>query len=259
MKKKQIETLLYSVVGVGAMCLIVIVINFIAGAFKTRLDLTAERAYTLSAGTKAILKKLEGDVEIRFYFTQGDKEIDPGLKSYAQRVEDLLSEYKQAAGGKIKIKKFNPTPDSDAEDRANMDGIEPQMNPMSLAGEKFYIGLAVAQLDETVAIPALAPQRERMLEYDLSRAISRVGNPSKPVVGVMTGLPMFGAPMNPMMARMGQQGQEKWVFIQELEKDFTVRQVQMDSDKMANGQYCAWNIPGLRSIVKIICARDIWR
>lgn len=232
MKKKQLETLLYSVVGVGAMVLIVIVINFIAGAFKTRIDLTAERAYTLSAGTRAILKKLEGPVEIRFYFTQGDKEIDPGLKSYAQRVEDLLSEYKQVAGGKIVIKKFNPTPDSDAEDRANMDGIEPQMNPMSLAGEKFYIGLAVSQLDETVAIPALAPQRERMLEYDLSRAISRVGNPSKPVVGVMTGLPMFGSPMNPMMMRMGQQGQEKWVFIQELEKDFTVRQVQMDTDKI---------------------------
>jgi len=232
MKKKQIETILYSVVGVGAMALIVIVLNLMAGVFKTRIDLTADKAYTLSAGTRAILKKLEGPVEIRFYFTQGDKEIDPGLKSYAQRVEDLLSEYKQASGGKVTIKKLNPTPDSDAEDRANLDGIEPQMNPMSLSGEKFYFGLAISQLDETVAIPGLAPQRERMLEYDLSRAVSRVGNPTKPVVGVMTALPMFGAPMNPMMARMGQQGQEKWVVLQELEKDFTVRQIQMDTDKI---------------------------
>ena len=90
MKKKQLETLLYSVVGVIAMAVIVVMINFIAGAFKSRIDLTAQRAFTLSAGTKKILKKLDTPVEIRYYFTQGDKEIDPGLKSYAQRVEDLL-------------------------------------------------------------------------------------------------------------------------------------------------------------------------
>ena len=89
MKKKQIETLLYSVAGVGAMFLIVVALNFILGAFKTRLDLTQEKAYTLSAGTRAILKKLEGPVEIRYYCTQGEKEMPSQFKTYAQHVEDL--------------------------------------------------------------------------------------------------------------------------------------------------------------------------
>jgi ABC-type uncharacterized transport system involved in gliding motility auxiliary subunit len=230
MKKKQLETLLYSIIGVGAMFVIIVVINFIASGAKVRVDMTADKAFTLSPGTKAILKKIDGPVEVRFYFTQGDKDIDPSLKSYAQRVEDLLSEMRQVAGGKLRVKKFNPTPDSDAEDRANMDGIEGQMIPTT--GEKFYLGLAVARFDQTIPIPALLPQKERELEYEIDRALLRVGATNKPVVGVMTTLPMFGSPMNPMMMRMGQQGQEKWIVLQELEKDFTVRQVQMDVDKI---------------------------
>ena len=95
MKKKQIETFLYSIVGVGAMFLIIVALNFIFGAFKQRVDLTQEKLHTLSEGTKAILKKLDGQVEIRYYCTQGEKEMPAQFKTYAQRVEDLLAEYKQ--------------------------------------------------------------------------------------------------------------------------------------------------------------------
>ncbi len=229
MKKKQIETILYSVVGVGAMLLIVLVVNFIIGTFKQRIDLTHERLYTLSEGTKKILKNLDGKVEIRFYFSQGEKEMDSALKSYAQHVEDLLAEYKKAAGGKVQIKKLNPKPDSDAEDSAHLDGIEGQMLP---TGDNLYFGLAISYLEQKVALPALPPNRERLLEYDISRAISKVANPQKPIVGLMTPLPMFGMPNNPMMARMGQQPQEPWVLVTELQNDFTLRQVPMTSDKI---------------------------
>jgi ABC-type uncharacterized transport system involved in gliding motility auxiliary subunit len=229
MKKKQIETLLYSVAGVAAMLLIVLIVNFIFGAFKQRIDLTSERLYTLSDGTKRILNNLDKGVEIRFYCSQGEKEMDAGLKSYAQHVEDLLAEYKKAAGGKIKVKKLNPKPDTDAEDSAHLDGIEGQMLP---TGDSLYFGLAISYLEQKVALPALPPNRERLLEYDISRAISKVANPVKPVVGLMTPLPMFGMPNNPMMARMGQQPQDPWVIISELQNDFTLRQVPMTSDKI---------------------------
>ncbi len=229
MKKKQIETLLYSVAGVGAMFLIVVALNFILGAFKTRLDLTQEKAYTLSAGTRAILKKLEAPVEIRFYCTQGEKEMPPQFKTYAQHVEDLLAEYRQQGRGNIEIKKLNPAPDSDAEDSARLDGIEGQLLSN---GENLYLGLAISYLDEKMAIPFLSPEKEKLLEYDITRAISRVANPQKPVIGVMTPLPMFGQPMNPMMMRMGQQAQEAWVIISELQSEFTVKQVPLETDKI---------------------------
>lgn len=231
MNKRQLERWLYSAVGVAAMFLIVLVVNFIASAAKVRLDLTEDKAFTLSEGTRAIIKKLEGPpVEIRFYFTQGEREVDPALRSYALRVEDLLDEYRQAGGGKIRIRKFNPVPDSDAEDLANMDGIEPQVTPLS--GEKFYFGLAVSQLDRRIPIPALIPQKERELEYQISRALAQLSSTNRPVVGVMTSLPMFGSPLNPMMMRFGQQPQDKWIVLQELSKDFTVRQVNTDVEKI---------------------------
>src|SRR4051812_49227912 len=219
MKRKQIETLLFSVIGVVAMFLIVIALNLIFGVAKTRVDLTQEKLYTLSAGTKAILKKLDTPVEIRFYCTQGEKEIPAQFKVYSQHIDDLLSEYKQYGGNNVKIKRVNPKPDPDGGEFAKMDGGEGQMLSN---GESLYMGVAISALDEKVAIPFLSPERERLLEYDVTRAISRVAAPQKPVLGVMTPLPMFGQPMNPMMMRMGQQqGQEAWVVVGELQKDFT--------------------------------------
>jgi ABC-type uncharacterized transport system involved in gliding motility auxiliary subunit len=239
MKNKSFETILYSTVGVAAMALILVAFNFITGSVKTRVDLTKERAYTLSGGTRAILAKLDAPVKVRFYCTQGENST-PGalmLKNYAKEVEDLLGEYKQAAKGKIIIEKYNPEPDSDAEDSAHLDGVEGQMlgnNPFG-GGDRFYLGLAISSgMDQKVAIPFLSPERERLLEYDISRAISQVFTPEKPVVGIMSPLPIFGMPANPMMMRMGQQGggEQPWTIVNELKNDFKVKRVAMDVDKI---------------------------
>src|SRR2546425_6701679 len=231
MKKKSLETILYSAAGIAAMALIVIAFNVITSTVKKRVDLTKEKAYTLSAGTKAILAKLDTPVKVRFYCTQSESSTpDPVyLNGYAKRVEDLLTEYRQAAHGKLTIEKYDPQPDSDAEDSARLDGVEGET---LRNGDRFYMGLAISLLDEKQAIPFLDPNRERLLEYDLSRAISRVITPEKPVVGIMSPLPVFGMPSNPMMARMGQQGQQPWVIVNELKNDFAVKRVGMDVDKI---------------------------
>jgi ABC-type uncharacterized transport system involved in gliding motility auxiliary subunit len=231
MQKKSLQTVLYSTAGVLVMLFILIVFNFIAGTARTRLDLTQEKAYTLSAGTKAILKKLDTPVTIRFYCTQSESATPQTvyLKGYARKVEDLLAEYKQIAGSKLKIEKYDPQPDSDAEDSARMDGIEPKALPGT---EGFYLGLAVKCADEVQAIPFLDPERERLLEYDLSRAIVRAETPEKPVIGLMSPLPVFGMPSNPMMQQMGQQGSQPWTIVSELKNDFEVKRVGMDADKI---------------------------
>ncbi len=232
MKNKSFQTILYSAVGVLLVFIIVVAINVIVGVAKKRVDLTEERAYTLSPGTKAILGKLDSRVTIRFYCSQGD-EMPVFFKTYARRVEDLLGEYKQAGKGKIVIEKYNPTPDSDAEDSARLNGIEGQMIQ---SGERIYLGIVVSLLDEKAALPFITPDRERLLEYDISRAISRVITPEKPVVGVMSAFPVFGQPANPMAQRMGQPagGQEPWVFLSELKNDFDVQQVDLNTEKISD-------------------------
>ncbi|HSN40331.1 MAG TPA: GldG family protein [Burkholderiales bacterium] len=226
MQKKNLETLLYSAGGVIALAAILIAVNFLTGAFNARIDLTDGKVYTLSPGTKAILGKLEAPVKIRFYYTQGGNAVPVGLKTFATRVEDLLNEYKAAANGKVVIEKFNPEPDSDAEDSAALDGVEGQVTD---TGEKFYLGLAVSFLDQKAAIPVLAPDRERLLEYDITRAISQVTATKKPVVGVMSALPVMGRTLNPMIK---QQPSEPWVLINELKRIFDVRKVELDAKKI---------------------------
>jgi gliding motility-associatede transport system auxiliary component len=230
MKHKKFETIFYSTAGVAAMAVILIAINLLGSAFRERVDLTADKAFTLSPGTKAILAELDTPVTIRFYCT---RDVTPTaesiyLQEYAHRVEDLLDEYQDVGDGKIIIKKLDPEPDSDAEDSAKLDGIQ----PITLStGDKFYLGLAVSLLDAKQTVQ-LTPDRERLLEYDISRAISRVIKPQKPVVGVMSALPVFGEQENPMMQRMGRQGSPPWEIINELNGDYTVKKVPLDTDKI---------------------------
>lgn len=231
MKQKKTETLLYSAVGVAVMFAVVVAINLIGNAVKTRADLTEGKLYTLSPGTKAILKKVDSPVEVRFYFSQSETRLPSQIRTYAAEVEDLLEEFRDASGGKIRVRKIDPKPDSDAEEAAQADGIEGQ--PMGPLGENFYFGLVISLDPEKVPV-ALQLERERLLEYDIARALGQVIATNKPLVGVMTALPMFGQPANPMMMRMGQQGggQRPWVFIQELKRDYTVRQVPMEVEKI---------------------------
>jgi ABC-type uncharacterized transport system involved in gliding motility auxiliary subunit len=233
MKKKQVETLIYSTLGVGIMLAILVAVNVLVGAVPKRVDLTQEKAYTLSAGTKEILRKMDTPVKIRFYCTQPESSTPQSLylKNYAKKVEDLLGEYKQIAGKNLVIEKFDPQPDSDAEDSARLDGLEPQAIP---GAERYYLGLSVGLADQRVSLPFLAPDRERQLEYDITRAISQLLNPVKPIIGVMSALPVWGAPGNPMMMQMGQggQGTPPWSLLNELKADYDVKKVAMDVDKI---------------------------
>lgn len=228
LNKKQAETFLYSTIGIVAMVLLLIAINFIASRARTRIDLTSEKAYTLSPGTRAILAKLDTPVQIRFYCTKNANAMPVFLTTYAQRVEDLLGEYRQAAKGQIEIQRLNPEPDSDAEDSARLDGVEAQQ---LRTGERVYLGLSVGMLDQKQAIPFLTPDRERLLEYDISRAIARVATTEKPVIGVMSPLPVMGE-TNPMMIQRGQNGAPPWAFMAELKRDFNVKQVEVSADKI---------------------------
>src|SRR5262249_37357092 len=181
--------------------------------------------YTLSEGTRSVLGKLEGPVKIRLYFTQG-AEVPLPIKAYGRRIEDMLAEFRQAGRGKVLVEKLDPEPDSEAEDSATLEGVDPQT---SGGGEKFSLGASVSYAGQKVALPAFALDREPLLEYDLTRAIARAAATGKPVVGVMSALPVFGMPPSPMT---GGQPMEPQVFIGELRRDYTVKRVSLDTDRI---------------------------
>jgi hypothetical protein len=90
--------------GVVALALIAAVIgsaNLILSSLPLRIDMTAEKLYTLSDGSKAVLGKLEEDVTLKFYFSASSAEMPMAIKTYATQVKNLLKEYELAGGGHL--------------------------------------------------------------------------------------------------------------------------------------------------------------
>src|SRR5258708_6675487 len=205
---KKYDHILYSVVGLAALLLILVAVNFFIGKAPVRLDLTEGKLYTLSPGTKKILGNLSAPVKLKLYISQGESVPVP-LRGFAQRVEDTVREFKSAAGQNLIVERYNPRPDSEEEDAAQLDGIEPQQ---LVSGEQFYLGLAVSQLDRKQTLGAINPQRERLLEYDLVRAVARVGSTQRPKIGLIAALPVLGERFNPYT----RQSSEPWGLATEL-------------------------------------------
>jgi ABC-type uncharacterized transport system involved in gliding motility auxiliary subunit len=218
---------LYTSAGVIVVLVALVLVNYVLGLGKQRVDLTKDRLFSLSEGTKKTLANLKEPITIKFYYTQGDETIPIQVRTFAKRTEDLLAEYKQAGSGKVVIEKLNPQPDSDAEDAATVDGVDGQVGPN---GDRFYLGLVVVQGDQKSALPSLSADRERLMEYDLTRTITRITTKEKPVIGVMTPLPVTG---NPMAAMMGQGApQPPQIFYSEMEKDYKVERVSLDVEEI---------------------------
>lgn len=218
---KKYEHLIYSAIGLVALFLLLVALNFLLSRVPARLDLTQGNLYTLSEGTKKVLRGLGVPVKVKLYVSQGEA-VPVQLRGFAQRVEDLVREFKAVAGSNLIVERYNPKPDSDEEDAAQLEGIEPQQ---LFSGEQFYLGVAVSQLDRKQAIPAISPQRERLLEYDLVRAVARVGSTERPKVGLMAGLPVLGERFNPFT----RQSSDPWVLANELKREFEVKEVPLSA------------------------------
>ena len=221
---KKYEHLIYSAIGLIALFLLLVAVNFLVSRVPGRIDLTEGNLYTLSPGTKRILSNLRSPVKVKLYISQGES-VPVQLRGFAQRVEDLVREFKGVAGSNLVVERYNPKPDSEEEDAAQLDGIEPQQ---LFTGEQFYLGVAVQQLDRKQTIPAISPQRERLLEYDLVRAIARVGAVERPKIGLMSGLPVMGERFNPFT----RQSSDPWVLANELKREFEVKEVPLTAKEI---------------------------
>ena len=208
------------VAAVLAVALITINNNLFTGV---RLDLTENKLFTLSTGTINIISTLEEPISLDFYLSRKTLADFPQLMNYANRVRDLLEEYAAKSGGKIALSIIEPEPFSEEEDQAVASGL----NGISVnaAGDRAYFGLVgVNSTDDEANIPFFQTSREQALEYDITKLIYNLANPEKRVVGVMSGLPLFGNP--------AQGVSERWAIINVMEEFFEVRNIGVSSDRI---------------------------
>ena len=210
---------LYSGLGVVLSFIILVILNLlISTSVPMKLDLTEDKVHTLSNGTKDLLGSLDTPVVMSFFVSKDKDNMPPELIPFTKRVESLLKEYERgASNSSIQIERIDPSPDSEAEDRAKLNNLQEIPGRLN---EPAYLGLTVTCLDRKSTIPFIHPQREQMLEYDISRAIVEVTRENSPKVGIMSALPVQGGPASPFPQPGQGQQNRPWQFYTQLKRDY---------------------------------------
>lgn len=222
------KRLMYSGTGLLVLLLAFVAFNMASNVLLpgARLDLTEQKLFTISDGTREILTELEEPITLYFFFSDRASKDMVILRNYARRVEELLQEYERVADGKIKLQIIDPQPFSEAEDRAAEFGL--QAIPLPQSGEQLYFGLAGTNpLAEREVIPFFSLEQEGLLEYELSRLINSLSQAEKPQIGLLSGLPMSGG-TNPMTG----QASAPWVALEQVRQLFSIQNLEHDMDQV---------------------------
>ncbi len=214
-------------------------------AFRSvRFDLTEQRLYTLSEGSRAIVRDLDEPVTLRLYLSQKLATGLPGLRGYANRVLELLEEYEQAAGGKLTLRVIDPEPFSEEEDRAVGYGLKGV--PLDNGNVQFYFGLVgTGPTDEQELLPFFQQDREEFLEYDITRLVYQLANPKRTVVGLLSTLPLEGGA--PMAFLREQGGGAPWMILDSLRDVMAVRSLDTD----------VTDIPGEIDVLMVVHPKEL--
>lgn len=164
---------------------------------SVKADFTKEGLYTISEGTRKALQSIDEPIDIRVYYSNKLGEAAPSFAKNFERVRTLLEQYRSISGNKLQISYIDPEPFSDAEDRAVAAGLRGiRLNP---EGDLGYFGMVGANsTDNEETIGFFAPERERFIEYDVTKLIYALAHPKKPVIGLISTLPVDGG-LDPMM------------------------------------------------------------
>ena len=211
----------YTIGGIVLAVAAFLALNMFANQALTRfrLDLTEQRLFTLSEGTRNIIRAIDEPVTLRFYVSRSLASRLPSISGYVARVRDLLQEYEYAADGKIILTVIDPEPFSEEEDRAVAYGLSGL--PLLDGESTFYFGLVGTNtLDDEEVIARFTPDREEFLEYDLTKMIHTLGLGTQPVIGLLTGLPLDGRTQQAMMTGRPPQ---PWLILERIEELFEVR------------------------------------
>lgn len=209
-------------------------INIIAqNMFRnTRLDLTADKLFTLSEGARAIARSIDEPVKLTFYFSSKGAVDKPAYLSMAKRVREVIEEFGRESKGKIVVKVVNPEPYSDEEEQAVKDELDPI--PLTTAGDAMFFGLVgTNSTNGKQVIPQFDPRNERMLEYDLAKLVYSLKNAKKKKIGVMTTLGLQTYAINPQTQQP--MPKSKWQVFQQLAEAFEIEEIQTTATAIPDG------------------------
>ena len=197
-----------------------------------RFDLTRYNVYTLSDGTKSILKSIKEPLDFKLFYTKQIGDLNPVYQIYYDRVKEILEQYVLLSNNKIKLKILNPKPFSDEEDKAVEYGLQ---GAEIMAGVYGYFGLiATNSTDDEEKIIFFQPDRSPFLEYDLSKIVTNLANPNRRIVGLYTDLPMLGT-FNPLAKSEAAAAAPPWAVYNQMKEFFEIKRIHEKTRSIPDG------------------------
>ncbi len=197
-----------------------------------RFDLTSSNVYTLSDGTKSILKSINEPLDFKLFYTKQIGDLNPVYQNYYDRVKEILEQYVLLSNNKIKLKILNPKPFSDEEDKAVEYGLQ---GAEIMAGVYGYFGLiATNSTDDVEKIIFFQPDRSPFLEYDLSRIVTNLANPNRRIIGLYTDLPMLGT-FNPLAKSEEAAAAPPWAVYNQMKEFFEIKRIHEKTKSISDG------------------------
>jgi ABC-type uncharacterized transport system involved in gliding motility auxiliary subunit len=220
------RTVLYA----GLVLLVLVFVPLIVASSRwlhaSRIDLTTDQLYTLTPGTLHIVDTLQRPLRLTLYFSDHATRDLPQLRSYEQRVREMLQEMVARSHGRIRLQVIDPVPYSDDEASAEGGGLTAANGGSN--GERVFFGLAGSAMsgnvdadnaedrvpEKMLAIAFFDPAREAFLEYDIAKLLYELNQASKPPIGVISSLPVDG---NPVLS------EQPWTVMQQVSQLFDVK------------------------------------
>lgn len=163
-----------------------IALNFVARQFFFRIDLTANREFTLSKATKDIIKDLGEKVKIKAYFSD-DLPID--IAKTKDDFKNMLSEYSNLAKGNLEYEFVSPNESPAKEQEAMQQGIQPVMINVREKDQakqlKAFLGATIEYGSKKEIIPVIQPGTA--MEYALTTNIKKLSATNKAKIGFVQG------------------------------------------------------------------------
>jgi len=198
---------------------------------SVRVDLTADKLYTLSDGSRELLTEMEDHVTFEYFFSRRQAAPYSQLLSYGKRIEDMLRALAAASGGNITLSTIDPEPFSEAEDDAVAAGLKGV--PLG-DGSMLYMGLRISNdIDGETSIPFFSEDRENFLEYDLVKALATLDTVNRKKMTLITSLPMQFGPGGPQAMMAGRA--QPYVIYQQLGEFFDVQELAEDFTEIPAG------------------------
>lgn len=170
---------------------IIILVNFLSSGFFFRLDLTADKRYTLSDATKEVLRSLDEPVTVKAYFS---KKLPPQFANLRRDFKDMLIEYQNISHGNVVYEFIDPM-EGDEDERAEKEreiqqkGILQAQIPGREKDEfkiqKAYLGAEIQMGEESEVISII--QSNEGMEYFLTTSIKKLSLKEKPDIGIIRG------------------------------------------------------------------------